>query len=217
MSIEKVAFLGCGKGLGLAVLKCWQEKYPEHQLLLSSRTIQSKKHPVFKCDFSKPSEVDQLILRLEDFSPQRIFYFAGGGPYGPYAQKKWADHDWALNVTLVTPMKLLNHFLSAPYLKQFITVGSSVAEANADTNAASYSAAKHGLFGLIKTLHGEYPLKDIRLFSPGYMDTDMLPPKALPRMLGKPILPVESVAGAFLDWTIQPEAPWHKLYSSELL
>jgi NAD(P)-dependent dehydrogenase (short-subunit alcohol dehydrogenase family) len=84
-------------------------------------------------------------------------------------------------------------------LKQFILVGSSVAESQSDPKASSYSAAKHALWGLYKTVIKENPQIDLRLFSPPYMETDMLPLHSEPRQSGKAWAP-EKISSIMLEW-----------------
>ena len=106
--MSKVAFLGCGRGLGAEVFKQWQKGYPEDRLFLSSRTVVSQQHSVLTCDFSKEDQVLGLIEALGDFAPERVFYFAGGGPYGPFSQKAWKDHMWAYKLNFLFPAFLLH-------------------------------------------------------------------------------------------------------------
>ena len=56
-----------------------------------------------------------------------------------------------------------------------VLIGSSVCEEKADPLAASYAAAKHAVKGLYDSLRAEAPSWDLRLFSPGYLDTELLP------------------------------------------
>ncbi|MBK7960771.1 MAG: hypothetical protein IPK04_05925 [Bdellovibrionales bacterium] len=82
--------------------------------------------------------------------------------------------------------------MRSPHFKQGIFIGSQIAERNPDINAASYTAAKHALLGIISTLQKEALegkdtkkaslAHDLRLFSPGYMNTSLLPPTAWPRL-----------------------------------
>ena len=98
-----------------------------------------------------------------------------------------------MTTTLIYPAELLHLILtecksqteseipSWASLAQITFVGSQIAESKADPNAASYAAAKHGLKGLITTIQAEAAQKpNILLFSPGYMQTDMLPAHSWP-------------------------------------
>jgi NAD(P)-dependent dehydrogenase (short-subunit alcohol dehydrogenase family) len=91
-----------------------------------------------------------------------------------------------------------------------ILLGSAVAEASADPGAASYCAAKHALKGLIASLRAEIPAWDLRLFSPGYMDTEMLPGNAAARRQG--VYSPARMARELWDWSLTPDIGGHKLY-----
>lgn len=134
-------------------------------------------------DFSDPAGWDQLATQIRELKPERVIYFAGGGPFGDYQNKNWKDHQWAWRVTFECPAFLLHSFLKNPgSIKQFAVIGSSVAESHPDPRASSYSSAKHALKGLVSSVQAEgSSALDVRLFSPGYMDTEMLPAHAWPR------------------------------------
>lgn len=162
-----------------------------------------------RLDFSQPADFEKVAQHVDVFCPDRLFYIAGGGPYGDFVEKQWKDHQWALQVSFLTPMKLFHHCLKKPFLKQIIAVGSAIAEDKADSGAASYAAAKHGLKGLLHSLQAETD-KDVRLFSPGYINTEMLPLAAQSRLApGVKIHQPEDLAREFIDWARTPNAPWH--------
>lgn len=202
----KIAILGASRGLGLSLTRGLL-KQNNIQLFLSSRKVMTIDAPVrahdtlLAADFSKVQEQDLVLQKLQIFSPHIIFYVAGGGPFGPYEDKKWFDHEWAFEVTFKFAARTLHAGLAWPELKQMIVVGSEVAESKPDAGAASYAAAKHALRGLISTLQIEQKNlknpKDIRLFSAPYMLTDMLPANAWPRQQG---LAKDPDAVALLLW-----------------
>lgn len=191
---KRFALLGASRGLGWATYQTLQNYYKNSEFLLSSRKIQARQSEVSAAnttllsqDFSKlPVQLD-FIQSLKKFNPTDVIYFAGGGPYGAFSEKKWSDHQWALNTTFVYPAELLHVLLKEEWasLRNFILIGSSVAESKADKYAASYAAAKHALKGLVDSIQLEMPLSTsslrIQLFSPGYMQTDLLPPHSEPR------------------------------------
>lgn len=175
--MNPIGILGASRGLGASLAKCIEKESPETELLLLSRT-----HGV---DFADESQYSQILERLEQAQLSKIFYVAGGGPYGSYSSKEWKDHQWALRLNFEFPAMLLHYFLQKPgKLTQLVFVGSSVAEDKPDPGAASYAAAKHGLKGLIDSVIAEKPALDVRLYSPGYMDTKLLPQNAWPRQQG---------------------------------
>lgn len=190
-------FLGAGAGLGQAVMS----QLNEPCLNLSRRS-----EPAF--DFAKEDGWPDLVAEIRRINPRRIWYFTGGGPYGNFQKKAWKDHQWAMRVTFLCPAFLL-HSLLGGAASQIIFVGSSVAEGRPDPHAASYCASKHALKGLIETVQEEIrqlSLKqDVRLFSPGYMETAMLPPGALPRQDGRAKDP-NVVAKEFLTWALRHDS-----------
>ncbi|NCN41071.1 hypothetical protein GW916_07445, partial [bacterium] len=70
-------------------------------------------------------------------------------------------------------------------------------------HGASYSAAKHALKGLYLSLRVEKPTWDLRLFSPGYLDTELLPKGASVRY--KKVWDPEEVSVRFIDWMLDEE------------
>ncbi len=193
--MNRIALLGASRGLGWALYTQLAEKNKKTCFLLSSRKITEKIKSVGNNTVLKPQDFSRLpvdthfINDLIEFSPTHIIYMAGGGPYGTFASKKWGDHVWALNTTFMYPAELLHLILSHPNdwksLRQIICVGSAVAESGPDPYAASYAAAKHALKGLISTLqHEGTGQPELLLFSPGYMQTELLPQSSWPRQQG---------------------------------
>lgn len=215
----KIALLGASRGLGWEVVKL---SCAEHESLVVARKVESLKAlseqsevRTFSCDLSHDSNWLGLVERLKVFKPQRIWYFAGGGPYGQFADKNWRDHQWAWHVSFLTPAFLLHQYLQQQFThcEQFICVGSAVAEDQPDPKAASYCAAKHALRGLLTTVIEEEKARDIRLFSPGYMDTQMLPPNAHPRQSTQSVLGPKLVAEVFWSWALSSDGAKHFRYS----
>ncbi|MCB0412414.1 MAG: SDR family NAD(P)-dependent oxidoreductase, partial [Bdellovibrionales bacterium] len=153
-----------------------------------------------------PSSLQALLeLKID-----RIICFTGGGPYGDFDAKDWKDHQWALQVSLHFPLQLAHVSFANPYIRQWIFVGSAVAESKGDPQASSYAAAKHGLKGWFESVRQESQ-RDIRLFSPGYTDTRMLPHKAEVRQKGGLWSP-EAVSDRLINWMQQgSEVPSHLL------
>ncbi len=212
---KKIAILGASRGFGRA-LSLEAAGASKSELLLVSRKQElltslkldvenlGSRASVLCSDFNVKVDQEEVLRVLSDFKPDKVIYCAGGGPHGPYASKKWEDHQWAYNVTFIFAARVLHFCLkNQSFVKQFVAIGSSVCEQSADINAASYSAAKHALLGLHKTVSIEEPTFDFRLFSPSYMDTDMLPPSA-PVRLEKKVSSPKAVAMELLYWLEQP-------------
>ena len=188
---RRFVLLGASRGLGWATYQQLNQQNPESLFFLSSRKILSRQRDVsakthlVAQDFSVlPLNLD-FLNQIKSFEPTDLIYFAGGGPYGNFADKKWSDHLWALTTTFLYPAELLHLLLSQNLhfasLENIVVVGSAVAEARPDPKAASYAAAKHALKGLIDTLQLEPVRPRIQIFSPGYMQTDLLPVNSQPR------------------------------------
>ncbi len=214
---ETIAFLGCSRGFGKEVLHLMdQNRSLKNSLLISrkqgpleslSQNLQSP-HQIFSIDFSKPDCVSQILSSLEAYPVKRLFYFAGGGPYGSFESKEWKDHLWSYQVNFLTPSHLLHYLLRDSRfstVEQVVFVGSSVADHQGDLNAASYAAGKHALRGLVESILLESPSKDLRLFRPSYMDTSMLPPKALVRQNPEQIQSPAKMAEIFVSWCLDPK------------
>ena len=216
--MENIAILGASRGLGLELAKHLRQT---EQLFLAARNVESLKaefsapHMVQSFDFTRDSQWDELFLQLKSHKVRRIIYCAGGGPYGEYEKKAWKDHMWAYHLNFLFPAFLLHACLKESELfQQFIYVGSDICESKPDPNAASYSASKHAMKGLLTSIFSESPDIDVRLFSPGYMDTSMLTPNAKPRQSEMNLLSPEHVAKQLWQWAQSPQGDRHKILPS---
>jgi short-subunit dehydrogenase len=159
-------------------------------------------------DFAKPEgQTKTLNALLDDPAFNKIFYVAAGGPYGAFHEREWKDHEWAWEVSFKFPARLLYTLAKTGAQPQVILIGSSVAESAADPKAAAYASAKHALKGLQQTLKAE----NVRLFSPGYMDTEMLPKNAPIRAQG--VYDPKTIAQELWNWSLKEmDASSHKTY-----
>jgi short-subunit dehydrogenase len=205
----KVAVIGASRGLGKALTDHLELNSEVSEILGVSRNpdtqMLSAKLKPFAFDLSK--DLAPLLAELELFNPNRIFYLAGGGPYGRFDSQKWSAHEWSLNVTFLSAARLTHWFMSRKEQAldpQFVLIGSSIAEASADANAASYAAGKHALLGLFQSIQAERPQLDLRLYSPGYMNTEMLPAGSWPREQGQPLWEPSHVAAMIWEWAKNP-------------
>lgn len=201
----KTAVLGSSRGLGYCLVE--EISLTDSVLAVSRR----------RAEWSRPSQVQflatdlasenlgNLFDELKSFAPERMIYVAGGGPYGPFLEKKWSSHEWAFRVGFFTPAQLVHRAPQMPTLRQFVYVGSSVAEENGDLYAASYSASKHAFLGLYRStvLESDLPL-DLRVYSPGYMDTDLLPQGSWPRLQSQKLWSPRQVAQDLIQWSLDP-------------
>lgn len=204
---EKFIMLGASRGLGWHTYQQLQKVKPQSEFLISSRKVLLKTGEVpahttlIQQDFSKPGVNPEFLNQLKNFGATHLIYFAGGGPYGLFQDKKWSDHQWSLQTSFLYPAELLHLIMSQseswPALKKVVLIGSSVAEDKADPRASSYSAAKHALKGLVGSIQAEQrellavqgeqkavqkTMPQVLLFSPPYMQTDLLPAHSQPRL-----------------------------------
>jgi short-subunit dehydrogenase len=200
-SLRKIAVVGASRGLGLALCQEWATE--GISLFAVARRIEAlpsllpetlAEYRGVKTDLSQPVQVAELLEELVSWKPEVLVYVAGGGPFGLFAQKDFKDHQWAFQVSFLAMAQLVHGLLTRARPQQIILIGSSVAESRGDPRGASYSAAKHALLGLCQSLWLEDPELDLRLFSPTFMDTDLLPPGAEPRKKSEKIRDPREVA-----------------------
>lgn len=209
-SQETWLLVGCSRGFGQAFAQ-WvssQDKRPKF-IFVSRKTqvlqsIAQSQDFVFSCDLSSSSSVEILISQLREIPFHRFIYFAGGGPFGFFQEKGWKDHLWSWNVSFLSCAELIHTFMASPSLKQIIAIGSAIAENSADPESSSYASAKHALRGLITSIQAENHSFDIRLYSPGYMDTNLLPPQAWPRFEKNLVMDPQEVARDLWQWMQDP-------------
>ncbi len=195
--MRKVAILGASRGLGQALAEEIHEQFSACEFLLISRTepavLKTLSASWVRRDLAKPAEQAGLFEDLELFQPTQILYTAGGGPHGKFAEKDIKSHLWATEVNYLAVLRLLHWALNArpriSSVQQFAVVGSAIAGHTPDPLAASYSAAKHALRGLVGSVAHESPWFDVKLYEPGYMDTSLLPANAWPRAKGLAVDP----------------------------
>lgn len=212
-----MAFLGCSRGLGREVAKQFFQMDSLERAILVARSQENldslasetdKPNKILIQDFSKKESIMETLSMIEREKPSRVFYFAGGGPFGKFADKQWKDHQWSLQVCFLTPARLLYELLQPEFefVRQIVFIGSQIADSDADSMASSYAAGKRALKGLLESIWEEGVRRDLRLFRPGYMDTEMLPKNAKPRLEGACIVSPEDAARIFVPWALDSGA-----------
>lgn len=213
--MAKVAILGASRGLGQALTEHLQQLKDVHLFLSARRGDILRNHMrvvdlFYQADFTDSGQRQLLFEQLRRYSPHTIFCVAGGGPYGPFEKKEMKDHMWAYELNLLFPAHLLHYTLeNISSAKKLVFVGSGIADNKPDANAASYASAKHGLRGLVTSVREEQKARpaetrvDIRLFSPGYIDTALLPRNAHPRQSGD-VRAAKDVAEELWQWSQTP-------------
>ncbi len=208
--MQKVAILGASRGLGSCLAKVAAMAGSD------VRGFARKAGPAYDrvtyhlADFSNEEGQCAVLENLLSHPVERVFITVGGGPFGPYGQREFKDHLWAWQVTFLFPARVVHALMATGRSCQIILTGSSVAESHGDPGAASYASAKHALHGLHSSLRLENPEWDLRLFSPGYMDTTLLPRNAAVRSVG--VWAPEQVAEDLWEWALGPDKGGHRVY-----
>lgn len=207
--------LGSHKGLGAALVKSLLSSGHESSDTGALSVVgvsrkdshawgEDPRYTFLSYDFSNEKFYESLLTQIQMFSPDQIIYCAGGGPFGPYGEQKWHSHEWAFKVNFELPAQICWWLATQAIPTQMTYIGSSIAEAECgDPAGPSYAASKWAMRGLISSLQEHYPQKFL-LFSPGYMDTDMLPPKSAPRESGQDLLRPDDVASELIAWILDP-------------
>jgi len=187
MTVSRTLILGGSRGLGKAL----KALIPD--ALAVSRTSTES------IDLSKETASNSVLTLVSEYEPSRILYVAGGGPHGPYFQKGIKSHKWAYAVNYFTPIQILNDLIEKSYEGEFIYIGSAIAERSTSDKSLSYSASKTAAKSVI--LSYDSKLLKTKVFSPAYMDTDLLPKGSWPRMeCSELVIEPSKVAEVLLNW-----------------
>ncbi len=214
--------LGATRGLGLHFTQLLLSNEKKPLVYASSRSEQRLKnlvgaHQTLKADVAQVDQRQELIQWAVQTNADVYICFIGGGPYGLFESTEWKDHFWSFQVSFLFQSEWLHSLLrkkDTGKAKKIVFIGSAIAEASADPKAASYCAAKHALLGLIQTVQQEHGDFDVRLYSPGYMDTAMLPANAAVRQT-KLVLDPKVVALDLYEWIMdETKKSTHRVFPS---
>jgi short-subunit dehydrogenase len=215
--MDRAVIFGASRGLGAELAKYISSRgetvtgFARKESLLKNLQTELPFFDYHVADFADSfGQEHALRFVLENNDVNKVFCVAGGGPYGFFHERAFKDHEWAWQVTYVFAARLMHGILASKRRPQVILLGSSVAESEADPRAASYCAAKHALRGLFMSLREEQPDFDLRLFSPGYMDTALLPVNAAARKRG--VYDPKVVAQELWTWSLTGEIGGHRVY-----
>lgn len=216
--VDRVAVIGASRGLGaeLSRLLCLKGVAVlgvarKEELLRSLAAEFPGSFSPYVFDLSLTEGWESLEGSLGEFQPSCVYYVAGGGPYGLFKERPFHAHQWAWRVTFEGAARLCHWSLNQGSPPRFVLTGSSVCENRPDPMASSYAAAKHALRGLYESLRVENKEWDLRLFSPGYLDTELLPKNAPVRY--KNLWSPREVAAELMEWSFdQNNFGDHKTY-----
>jgi NAD(P)-dependent dehydrogenase (short-subunit alcohol dehydrogenase family) len=130
-------------------------------------------------DVTVPAQVEAAVARVErDWGPVEVLVSnAGSGFAAPLVDT--SDEDWArmLDLNLTAPFRLVRRVLPAMVERGWgrVVVVASVVAKRGEAQVAAYTAAKHGVLGLVRAAAAEVARTGVTVNAvcPGYVDTPM--------------------------------------------
>jgi NAD(P)-dependent dehydrogenase (short-subunit alcohol dehydrogenase family) len=177
---------GSGRGIGAAVARRLSEQ--GHRVALCARsgdqlTSVAERLPgeslVLPVDLLADGAVDRLFSSVEDaWGPVEILVAnAGAGSSAPIPRITDADWQRMLDINLTTPFRCIRRALPAMTAAGWgrIVVLASVASRWGEPYIAAYTAAKHGVLGLVRASAAETARTGVTVnaICPAYVDTPM--------------------------------------------
>jgi NAD(P)-dependent dehydrogenase (short-subunit alcohol dehydrogenase family) len=134
---------------------------------------------VVPADVTDPAAVEAAVARVEgEWGPVEVLVSnAGAGFAAPLAET--SDDDWArmLELNLTAPFRLVRRVLPGMTERGWgrIVVVASVVAKRGESQVAAYTAAKHGVLGLVRAAAAEVARSGVTVNAvcPGYVDTPM--------------------------------------------
>ncbi|MGH9251479.1 MAG: SDR family NAD(P)-dependent oxidoreductase [Acidimicrobiales bacterium] len=177
---------GAGRGIGAAVARRLSER--GHRVALCARSGDQLKAVaetlpaeslVLPVDLLADGAVDRLFSSVEDaWGPVEILVAnAGAGSSAPIPRITDADWQRMLDLNLTTPFRCIRRALPAMTTSGWgrIVVLASVAAKRGEPYIAAYTAAKHGVLGLVRAAAAETARTGVTVNAvcPSYVDTPM--------------------------------------------
>jgi NAD(P)-dependent dehydrogenase (short-subunit alcohol dehydrogenase family) len=181
---------GAGRGIGRAISLMLAEAGAD--VVLTARTAEEIKSAASEiragggtaiavtADISREKDVDDLFTAVNDQlgAPDILINNAGLGIYGPLVDFPVSDFDKVMAVNLRGTFLCCQHAmqLMIPEKTGYIINISSVVGFKGYPNQTAYTASKHGIMGITKSLAKEAQEHGIRVSAvlPGGVDTDMV-------------------------------------------
>lgn len=177
---------GAGRGIGAAVASVLSGD--GHRVVLLGRNAGALDRvgaglpgPALSvtADVTDAGAVEAAFGRVErEWGPVEVLVCnAGAGMAAPIPDT--TDHDWArmLEVNLTAPFRLMRRALPAMADRGWgrVVVVASVVAKRGESQVAAYTAAKHGVLGLVRAAAAEYARSGVTVnaICPGYVDTPM--------------------------------------------
>ncbi|MGY1604920.1 SDR family NAD(P)-dependent oxidoreductase [Geodermatophilus sp. SYSU D00815] len=187
MPARRCLVTGAGRGIGAAVARRLAAE--GHAVALTARSADELAAVaaglpgpalVVPADLTEPAAADDVLGRVEREwgGPVEVLVLnAGTGHSAPLARTTDADWQRMLEVNLTAPFRLLRRALP-PMVDQGwgrVVAVASIAAKRGDPYVAAYTAAKHGLLGLVRSAAAEVARTGVTVNAvcPGYVDTPM--------------------------------------------
>jgi NAD(P)-dependent dehydrogenase (short-subunit alcohol dehydrogenase family) len=177
---------GAGRGIGAAIARALSAD--GHRLALLGRDAGALDRLAAElpgpglavpADVTDPAAVEASFEQIErHWGPVEVLVSnAGSGTAAPLAET--SDEAWAalLELNLTAPFRLIRRALPAMAEQHWgrIVVIASVVAKRGESQVAGYTAAKHGVLGLVRAAAAEYARTGVTVnaICPGYVDTPM--------------------------------------------
>lgn len=187
MNAKSIALVtGAGRGIGRVTARRLAQA--GHRVALTARNAEQLEEAAAECgddtltlpaDITEPGAVESIFTRVEnEWGPVATLVLnAGAATSAPVA--RITDEDWQhqLGVNLTAPFQCLRR--AAPGMRTArwgrIVAVASMAAKRGDPYIAAYTAAKHGLLGLVRSAAAELAESGVTVNAvcPGYVDTPM--------------------------------------------
>jgi NAD(P)-dependent dehydrogenase (short-subunit alcohol dehydrogenase family) len=177
---------GAGRGIGAAVaVRLGREGYrvaltarSEDQLRETAALVPTDTM-VLPADMLDPAAPDRVVEAVEEAwgSVEVLVANAGAGESAPIA--RMSDEMWArqIELNLTAPFRAIRRVVPAMVEQRWgrIVALASVAAKRGEPYIAAYTASKHGLLGLVRSVAAELATKGVTVNAvcPAYVDTPM--------------------------------------------